>query len=178
MKTPKLTRGSLAALALAATAAIVTGGPTVASADSGAQVVTASAPLTDLSPTTADPTDGASARLVAVGIDGYGTRAVLIVTGLDPSAVGTSFGAHVHTGPCVAAQPALAGPHYNAGGPPSLQTEVWLDFTVLPGGVGAAQATVPFTIPEGKAQSVVIHRLPTDANGVAGARMACLPAQF
>lgn len=174
----KSTRGGLAALLMAATAVAVTGAPTAASAATGAQVVTASAALTDLSPGTVDPTDGAAARLVAVGVDGYGTRAVLVVTGMDPSSVGATFGAHIHRGPCVSGQPATAGPHYNTGGPPSPQTEVWLDFTVLPGGVGIGRASVPFTIPDGGAGSVVIHRLPTDTNGAAGPRLACLPVAF
>ena len=174
----KPTRGGLAALLVAATAVVLTGAPTAANADTGARVVTANAALTDLSPGTVDPTDGASARLVAVGVDGYGTRAVLVVTGMDPSSVGATFGAHVHTGPCLPGQPAAAGPHYNAGGPSSRQSEVWLDFTVLPGGVGIGRASVPFTIPDGGAGSVVIHRLPTDATGAAGPRLACLPVSF
>lgn len=150
----------------------------VASAGSGAQVVTASAPLSDLSPGTADPTDAATGQFVAVGIDGRGTRSVLVITGLHPSAVGTTFGAHVHKGMCVAGAPAAAGAHYNAGGSVSGETEVWLDFTVRPGGVAFAHSSVPFTIAAGQASSVVIHRLATDATGAAGPRMACMPVAF
>src|SRR5439155_25204963 len=118
--------------------------------------------LTDLQPATADPTDGASAQVVAIGTEGEGTEVVLVVWDLDESSVGNTYGAHVHTGACVEGSPATAGPHYNSGGPPDAEHEVWLDFTVLPGGVGFAEASVPFVIPEGGAQSVVIHRLPTD----------------
>lgn len=150
----------------------------VASAGPGAQVVTANAPLTDLSPGTVDPTDGASGQFVGVGADGRGTRSLLILTGLDANAAGATFGAHVHRGPCVAGVPAAAGAHYNAGGAPSTATEVWLDFTVHPGGVAVAHSSVPFTIPAGQAASVVVHRLATDATGAAGPRMACLPVAF
>ncbi len=55
--------------------------------------------------------------------------------------------------------------------------EVWLDFTVRPGGV--AYSTVPFEIAPGTAQSVVIHAQPTqERTGSAGARIACLPVAF
>lgn len=139
--------------------------------------VTASGPLVDLQTSTANPTDGASARVYAVA-GGGSTHVVLVVSGLDPAAAGTTYGAHVHVGPCVEGMGSLAGPHYNAGGPPSPTTEVWLDFKVRTGGYGFAVATVPFQIQEGAAQSVVIHAQPTDPNGAAGARMACLPVPF
>jgi Cu-Zn family superoxide dismutase len=46
-------------------------------------------------------------------------------------------------------------------------------------GTAKATAKVPFTIAPGAASSVVIHALPTDpATGLAGARLACLPAAF
>ncbi len=114
--------------------------------------------------------------------DGEGTSAVLVITGLDPSSAGKTYGAHVHSGPCVGGQPAAAGPHYNIEGPtgpPDPDHEVWLDFTVLPGGVAYSQTAVPFVIPSGAAQSVVIHEKATDPNtGAAGARLACLPVPF
>lgn len=135
--------------------------------------------LRDLSPDV-NPTDGASARFVAFP-SGGGTRAVLIVTGLAPSAVGSTLGAHVHTGPCLAGQPAAAGPHYNTAGPTGPGDrghEIWLDFTVRPGGVGVADTTVPFVIPAGGAGSVVVHKLATAPGGAAGLRMGCLPAAF
>ena len=142
-------------------------------------VVNEYGPLRDLAPE-ASPTDGAYARLVAFA-SGGGTRAVLIVTGLRGN-VGQTLGAHVHTGPCLAGQPAAAGPHYNTLGDPTnhgdRQHEIWLDFTVRPGGFGVADTTVPFVIPPGGAGSVVIHKLATAPGGAAGLRIACLPAGF
>ena len=154
-------------------------------ASAGAAVnpyVTAGGPLTDLAPSTDNPTDGASARVYSVAV-GDSTYVILLVSGLDPEAEGTTYGAHVHVGPCVAGNGAAAGPHYKSDeGTPSPENEVWLDFTVLPGGYGYAIASVPFQIEEGDAQSVVIHAEPTQEGGstpgAAGARLACLPVPF
>jgi Cu-Zn family superoxide dismutase len=52
---------------------------------------------------------------------------------------------------------------------------VWLDFRVFGNGHAFALADVPFVIPSGGAMSIVIHAMPTDPMGVAGARLACLP---
>ena len=141
--------------------------------------VTASGPLSDLAPSTDNPTDGAHARVYAVARGTSSTTVVLLVSGLDTDAVGTTYGAHVHIGPCVASNGAAALGHYNSdGGVATEENEVWLDFTVLPGGYGYAIATVPFQIEEGDAQSVVIHALPTAPGGAAGSRLACLPVLF
>lgn len=142
--------------------------------------VQASDHLRDLQTAVADPTDGAHAHVVAEE-PGDGTTVVrLKVTGLDHAAVGTTLGAHAHVGPCVEGNGAAAGPHYNStgGSVVSDQTEVWLDFTVELGGIGRATAIVPFTIAPGGAQSVVVHALPTQPNGAAGPRLACLPVAF
>jgi Cu/Zn superoxide dismutase len=141
------------------------------------QPIIVNAPLTDLSTSTVDATDGAQAYLVSFSYPGWGTRTVLVLTGLNAEP-GTTYGAHVHVGPCVEDNGAAAGPHYNAGGGVSPSTEIWLDFTVRSGGFAVAQSHVPFVIAEGDAQSVVIHRQPTDENGGAGARQACLPVAF
>lgn len=137
--------------------------------------------LTDLQLTTANPTDGAAARVLVLERDGY-TGVMLLVGGLDLAAAGTTLGAHVHTGPCVENDGTAAGPHFNITGQPptvvSPETEVWLDFTVGPDGSGRSKALVPFEIPAGAAQSIVIHALPTDQNGVAGARLACIGLEF
>jgi len=161
---------------------LVLGGATIAAAGPGVPkpVVFATGGLTDFSTTSSNPTDGAKAKFLATA-GPAGTHAVLIVKGLPPTAVGSTFGAHVHTGPCVTDQPATAGPHYRSGGtasPADPQHEIWLDFTVLPGGVGVGQTTVPFTIAPGAANSVVIHAMATGPGGVAGPRLACLPVQF
>jgi len=136
--------------------------------------------LQDLAPATANATDGAYAE---VWILQTATRSTywFLVSGLTAPA-GTTYGAHVHVGPCVAGNGAAAGPHYNTGGTASPETEVWLDFTVLGGGYGFAATNVPFVIEPGKAQSIVIHAEPTQDGpptpGAAGARQACLPVIF
>jgi len=167
---------------MAAAAALAVG----LSAGAGAGTATADTPpfvqaggaLSDLAPSAVNATDGASADLWAIAGGGYSTF-VVFLTGLDPAAAGSTYGAHIHTGQCVPGNGAAAGPHYNTGGTPSTDTEVWLDFTVLPGGYGVAVATVPFMIDSGKANAMVIHAEPTQADGAtpgaAGARIACLP---
>jgi hypothetical protein len=136
--------------------------------------------LRDFAPAAAGPFDSASASLTLVGSGDHST-AVLVVKGIDPAAAGRTFGAHLHTGPCVAGNGAAAGPHYNHSGvvPPVVnnQTEVWLDFTANRGGTGQAVAHVPWQ-PNGGQHSVVIHEAPTAANGTAGARLACLPVEW
>lgn len=164
--------GWMATVALAAGLA-VGAGPAAAATT----LVQAGGALRDLQPGTANATDGATATLWAVQAGGESTY-VLVVWGLDPASEGTTFGAHVHVGPCVAGNGAAALGHYNTGGTPSPETEVWLDFTVRAGGFAYSRTTVPFTIEPGDAQSVVIHALPTAPSGAAGARQACLPVSF
>lgn len=139
-------------------------------------------PLADLHPD-ADPTDGASARLLVVrGV--VASVAKLEVSGLDPAAAGHRYGVHVHTGACVAGDGEAAGPHYNhdkaTGREPariSASTEVWLDITVDRHGRAHASTVVPFGLPTAGdgIGSVVVHEHPTDHAGMAGGRLACLP---
>ena len=165
--------GWLSAAAAAAGLAIGAGPAAAAST-----FVQAGGALHDLQPGTANATDGATASYWAVQAGGESTH-VLFVRGLDPDSAGTTFGAHVHIGPCVAGDGMAALGHYKSDdAPPTPENEVWLDFTVLPGGYGVARSTVPFTIESGDAQSVVIHALPTAPGGAAGARQACIPVQF
>lgn len=136
--------------------------------------------LVSLSPASVGLFDHATAQLVLAGHRDAST-AVLVVHGVDPSAQGRTFGAHLHTGPCVAGNGAAAGPHYNHSGvvPPVVndRTEVWLDFTVTGGGTGQAVTRVPW-VPQSGAHSVVVHESPTAPNGTAGARLACLPVEW
>jgi hypothetical protein len=152
----------------------------VPAASAASSVVTAAAPLTDLMPA-AHATDGAFARLYAIAPGDGNTYVYFVLTGLNPASVGTVYGAHVHVGPCVAGNGAAALGHYNTGtgGNPSPANEVWLDFTVRPGGVGVSSTVVPLEIAPGTAQSVVVHALATQpGTGVAGGRIACLPVKF
>jgi Cu/Zn superoxide dismutase len=155
-----------------------------ATAVAGAAVLRFADELRDYSTATAGPFDHASAQLQLVDRTS-GTTAVLHVRGVDPSVAGTTFGAHVHNGPCGTDAPAAALGHYNAdahaGHDPvvvSGRTEVWLDFTVDSTGAGDSSAAVSFPVEPG-ARSVVVHASPTDpATGAAGPRLACLPVEW
>jgi Cu/Zn superoxide dismutase len=173
--TPVWRRGgtAVAGAAVLVTAAAI--GPAVAS-----MALHVRSDLRDFAPATAGPFDGARASLTLV--EGHDQSvAVLVVKGIDPAVAGRTFGAHLHTGPCVTGDPAAAGPHYNHSGvvPPVVndQTEVWLDFRATTGGTGQAVAHVPWE-PGGGQHSVVIHENPTAPNGTAGARLACLPVEW
>ena len=144
---------------------------------SAGDTVVNSGALLDLQPQTANPTDGASAALVAT-TTGESARHHLVVWNLDASSAGRTFGVHVHVGSCVPGNGDAAGPHYNTGGPPSPTTEVWLDFTATNAGTAWSQATTPFAIPTGQANALVIHDKPTAPDGDAGDRIACLPAPY
>lgn len=166
------------AIAAAGAAAVVTVAAIVPAVAGGAMHF--GGPLRNLAPTVAGPFDHASATLTLVGT-GDRSTAVLVVQGIDRSVAGRRFGAHLHSGPCVAGNGAAAGPHYNHSGvtPPVVndQTELWLDFTANGGGNGNAVAHVPWQ-PDSGQHSVVIHALPTAANGTAGPRLACLPVEW
>jgi Cu/Zn superoxide dismutase len=164
------------------TAVVASAGLLLGSAPAGAATtyIETGGELVDLAPATANATDEASVELWIVQIGGHSTYWAFF-SGLS-APVGTTYGVHVHVGPCVAGNGAAAGPHYNTGGTPSEDTEVWLDFTVLPGGYGFSSTSVPFVIEPGKAQSIVVHLEPTQDGGAtpgaAGGRQACLPVDF
>ncbi|HEY3003048.1 MAG TPA: hypothetical protein VGJ44_11940 [Kribbellaceae bacterium] len=175
VRTAALLGASLTAAAASLTAAAPAG------ATAGAVVVHDD--LRDLRPAVADPVDGARASLELSSAAGW-TTIVLTVQGIDRSAAGRPFGAHLHVGPCVAGDGAAAGPHYNsdvvAGAvTPRVDatTEVWLDFTVTPAGTAHAVARVPF-VPLPGDRAIVVHRDPTDEHGLAGPRLACLPVSW
>lgn len=133
-------------------------------------------PLSDLQPAAPAPVDGARAQL-RLTFRGGSTVAVLTVRDLARSARGTTYGAHLHSGPCVPGDGAAAGPHYNAATPPvpDARHEIWLDFTVDRHGVGRARTVVPF-VPAHGTRSIVVHEMATDHHtGAAGARLACMP---
>ena len=131
--------------------------------------------LTDVAETE-HPTDGAWAVASATVQNG---QTIVRMNVKDVDAVGATFGAHVHVGPCVEGDGLAALGHYHTGAAgPVAENEVWLDFSVTSGGTGHAVAIAPFEIAPGAAQSIVIHALPTAPDGSAGARMACLPLEF
>ena len=155
-------------------AGILAAGPAFA-----AEKAQSAGPLRDLR-SAQDVTDGAVAHVTAETTGNGGTWVQLKVQNLDHAAVGETFGAHVHAGQCEEGNGAAALGHYRAPdfvAPATPQNEVWLDFTVEPGGVARSEATVPFVIEPGD-RSVVIHEHHTAPGGAAGARLACLPVQF
>jgi hypothetical protein len=141
------------------------------------------------------PFDDASAKL-RLKVTPDATNFKLDVTGIERSAAGQVFGAHLHTDACddASTPPAYqpAGPHYNhevvALGVPraeaevSPKTEVWFDFVPNAFGQATDDSTVPFlpVDPDG-AMSIVVHLLPTNTDptqgtvGGAGGRQACFP---
>ena len=172
---------SLAALAAAVPATAAGAGHSRAATPGAAQVFQGA--LSDLQPTTVGPLDGARARLVLAPHHGASTF-VLVVSGVGADGVGHTYGAHLHTGACVAGNGTAAGPHYNQSTvngvvPPvvSDQTEVWLDVTVGADGGAVAVARVPF-VPAPGNRAVVLHAEHTDDHGTAGARLACLPVSW
>lgn len=140
-----------------------------------------SGPLTDLLPDDKSVFDGARATAAMIGVDGS-TFFSLRISGIDKSAAGDSFGAHLHEGQCVAGDGTQALGHYNSdkisgvlGTVPSKQNEVWLDFRVNSEGAARSTARVPFVALGGK-RAIVLHAEPTTpGTGSAGARLACLP---
>ena len=188
-RTRRTGAAALGAIGLVSIAGLATAGPAEARGHTGAGAGHHAAAhvfqgsLRDLQPTRSDPLDGARARLVFAQHHGSSTF-VLVVSGVDAKGVGKTYGAHLHKGPCVAGDPAAAGPHYNQSSengvvPPvvSDQTEVWLDVTVRAGGTAVAVARVPF-VPSPAQRSVVLHEKATDDHGTAGARLACLPVNW
>jgi Cu/Zn superoxide dismutase len=121
----------------------------------------------------------ARASAIMIGMDGRSFFR-LRVSGID--AVDGKYGVHLHQGTCVAGDSVAAGPHYNVTwddlekkimGDINNKTEVWLDLDVDSDGDARSTATVSF-IPGGP-RSIVLHALPTAADGTAGARLACMP---
>lgn len=136
--------------------------------------------LVDISPTVEDPFGEARATFKIKSRNGH-TRFVLKIRGIDVATAEPRYGAHLHVGPCVDGQPALALGHYNVSTviPPTVnaETEVWLDFTVRDSGRARSAAWVDWA-PEPGDRSVVIHAEETAADGTAGARLVCLPVQW
>jgi Cu-Zn family superoxide dismutase len=124
---------------------------------------------------------GATARVHAVATPSGKTIVTLVVDGYPAE---RAFGSHVHKKACDATDPAASGGHYQAvPGAISSASEVWLDFVTDANGHGEATAVVGWhfakdaTHPDG-ANSVVVHRDTTAANGTAGPRITCLTVPF
>lgn len=158
-------------------------GALTADAGRSQERVVSSGPLADFATTVAGPFDGAWAT-ATLEPRWRGSKITLDVWGIDRSARGMTYGAHLHNGPCVTDAKATAGAHYNtdveagktyAEADKSPRTEVWLDFDVDRRGRAESSARVPF-VPSAGARSIVIHAMETnETDGTAGDRLACLP---
>jgi hypothetical protein len=134
--------------------------------------------LTEYTTTPPNIFDGARATAMMMGLNDQSTF-TLSIRGIDESAIGNEYPAHLHVGPCDANDPGAAGGHYNTdiiagiGSPKvSEKTEVHLDFTVRETGTAHVVVRVPFVptvAPEGGSRSIVIH------SGETSTRLACLP---
>jgi superoxide dismutase, Cu-Zn family len=138
-------------------------------------------PLIDVSPDK-DVFDGARATVMMIGMNGS-TFFRLNVRGVDESADGNKYPAHVHEGPCVAGDGGAAGPHYNiqkeeklpAPYEVSAQTEVHLDFEVNSDGSARVTVNAPFVVKPGE-RSIVFHTdKPPVPPATSPARLACIP---
>ncbi len=145
--------------------------------------------LTDLQVATPGPLDGAEAEVKLTSVSGVkggvpyaSTLVELKLKDVDKAAEGTTYGVHLHVGPCVRGDGAAAGPHYNTdaiAGLPTVvvgpRTEIWLDATITDKGDAESWTTVKW-IPQPGTRSIVFHSSPTMDDGMAGSRLACLPA--
>jgi hypothetical protein len=138
--------------------------------------------LSDLSTATPDAFDAARATAFMMSVNGESTFR-LHVRGIDESAVGKTYPAHLHEGPCVAGNGAAALGHYNTQKEAGLsapylvngETEVHLDFTVSSQRSARVVTVVPF-VPKPGDRSIVIHsNQPPVSPATSPARWACLP---
>lgn len=121
-----------------------------------------------------NPFADARAAVHVVHTGAGGTHVTLNVWDVDAPA-GQRFGAHVHQSPCGASGSAAGGHYQHAGATGSLEArEVWLDVTIDGAGNGRSMATRPWSLDDGAPRSVIVHALPTDGTGAAGARLACI----
>jgi superoxide dismutase, Cu-Zn family len=194
----RITKAALGGLA---GCALVLGGTQVASGDlldllDGLKVHKDSG---DFLTSTEQPLDSAKAKItIDKGTNGtttFSIRVTGIDTSIDPSIVGRTLGAHLHTGQCVegdagnpSATPSIgpgpqAGPHYNhdrATGATTVrisrETEVWFDLVPNADGMAYDKTTVPFVPVDDGVMSVVVHVKDTNpVTGGAGDRQACFP---
>jgi Cu-Zn family superoxide dismutase len=115
----------------------------------------------------------ATAEVHVVTTGDGGSVVTLHVRGVDADA-GRTFGAHVHQAACGALASAALGHYQHAASGDLEAREVWLDITVNAAGNGHAEARRPWTVDQSTPRSVIIHALPTAADGMAGPRLGCI----
>ena len=104
----------LGTVSLVSVAGVATAGPATARVqDDVAVSASFASALDDLQPAATGAFDSADARVHMIQKPNGSTTFVLLVSGVEADAAGQTFGAHLHTGPCVPGDPAAAGPHYN-----------------------------------------------------------------
>ncbi len=140
--------------------------------------------LVDLAVDVGDPFDGsyADVKIKSRSFDDgrQWTKASVSVENVNADA-GVTYGSHVHVGPCVEGDGDAAEGHFNiteSRGEEvvvSEETEIWFEFTVDEHGDAKDFSEVDFAIPSGEGNSIVIHEMPTEADGSAGGRLACIP---
>jgi hypothetical protein len=189
-----LKRITKAALGGLAGCALVLCGTLAANGESQVTTQSFSGALTDLD---TDDTDGylttgvfdSATALLKVNQTPTGTAFSLRVKGIDLTAEGSEYGAHLHTGRCVYNAQSLTGPHFRLPPDtlPTAATEVWFDLAPNEEGVAFDQtwtSLVPqdqeyllgaVTVPVDGIMSIVIHANPNPQNGAAGNKEACLP---
>jgi Cu-Zn family superoxide dismutase len=167
-----------AGLSIAAAATMLIGGtPAALAAGNGATVTDASGPSYLYGDD--NPLAGVDLDIHGVQTPSGKTVISLVATGFASAFVGRTFGAHVHVNSCGLVGSA-AGPHYQSTALPGLPVEareVWLDFTVKPGGTATAHAKRDWVFTT-SARSVIVHASATAPSGAAGARLACTNATF
>ncbi|ALG12543.1 superoxide dismutase family protein [Kibdelosporangium phytohabitans] len=182
------------ALAAIVPAVLLAGGTVSAAEIPSLHVTTASAKIQPYEPGARGVTyneklapSGATLSVLAVS-SSNGSTVLLTTRGLLPK---REYGAHVHVKPCGPA-PADSGPHFQDEKDPvqpsvdpayaNSRNEIWLDFTTDQTGNGLAVARVPWGFGDREASSIVVHETHTHTDpghaGTAGARLACLDADF
>ena len=137
-------------------------------------------PLRDLQPSTSEPFDGAYASVTMISW-GSGSYFSIRVRGVDQGRSGNVTAPTCtpdRAWPATARRPDRTTTSTCWPGvlpaEVSPDTEVWLDFELNSRGEGRSSTVVPF-VPTAGERAIVIHALPTSANGTAGAAI-CLPA--
>ena len=133
--------------------------------------------LTDLATTASGPFDSATAK-TTITERTKKTVFRIHVKGIDPSAAGQAFAAHLHVGPC-----GNTGGHYknDLNGPADRKNEVWFDLVPDEQGVATDESSVSFVPVDGDPayvpgeMSIVIHGYPNDTTVSPNPKQACFP---
>lgn len=171
----RITKAALGGLA---GCALVLGGTQGASAALEAKYWFRAVDLTDLLTADVGPFDGARATTTIAQKTNDKTTFRIRVRGIQPSAAGQEFAAHLHVGPCD-----NSGGHYQnlVPGPVDSENEVWFALVPEEDGTARSDATVKFVPDDAKPayagftpgeMSIVVHQGPITAPSL---KQACFP---